>query len=153
MAEPTTKLAKTGPTVVEGFTKAIMECELQDFQWHSDVGDNPHLRFAELPEPFAWLSLPFKSRHTLFIRHHYEHVWQHVLKSLKPYIEGDEVHVEHERCLLLGQPGIGKSAAANYFLIRALQEGHSVLYETALKRQCFHPTALMPKLNHWMVTL
>ena len=126
------------PQLIEGFTRAIMDCQLQDCKWGGDASDNPNMRFAELPSQFEWLSLD--STH-LFIRNHYEHVWQHILKSLKPYIARDRKNIKHKRCLILGQPGIGKSASGNYFLKRGLDAGYRVLYETTNKRYFFDPTS------------
>ncbi len=118
---PQVRMTMFGPS----WTKSI--------PWHGD-GDDPNIRCVTLPEHMTWLTL--KSRH-LFVRSCYQGLWQMIDEKFCIY-KDTEIGNREERILVLGNTGIGKTVALNYFLKQALEKGYRVLFETRGKRFYFH---------------
>ena len=87
-----------------------------------------------LPEGMSWLTL--RSRH-LFVRSRYRELWDHISAEFCIW-KDTNVPNANQRVLLLGNTGIGKTAAINYFLRRALEAEYRVLVETRERRYYFH---------------
>jgi hypothetical protein len=98
-------------------------------QIHTELEQDPGMRVASLPERIHWLSLD--SSH-LFVRLCYDLLWEEIYKPFQARI-GPEKHDPTKifsRVIVLGNSGIGKTISLNYILIRALQKGIRVLFET-----------------------
>ena len=91
------------------------------------------LRYAKLPSSLGW---PTLGATTLFIRNSYDKLWEIILELFQKY-QHAELGIQIMRVLLLGTTGIGKTAALNYFLIRALKTGIKVLFESREYRYFF----------------
>ena len=70
-------------------------------------------------------SWPDMASPLLFVRHFYEPCWEKVMAS------GESKHISQQRkFVVMGTPGIGKSAFGLYVLWRALRAGRTVIYKT-----------------------
>jgi|JI10StandDraft_1071094.scaffolds.fasta_scaffold72197_2 hypothetical protein len=82
----------------------------------------------------SWFTI--RSRH-LFVRSRYEELWRVIDEKFCIYKDTDTAN-SFEAILLLGNTGIGKTVALNYFLLRALEKNYLVLFETRKMRYFFH---------------
>ena len=121
---------------VEGYTKAIIDAgnNMKKFEWKGD-GINPNLQSCSLEGNHDWLTLESP---TLIIRPEYEKMWDMINPQFLAHRENRRLS-EYKSCLIKGNPGIGKTASANYLMIRALQDGQPVLFETRMDRYFFDP--------------
>lgn len=116
----------------EAFVAHIKECAIEPISWEGE--NDPHVCCMTLPEGMSWLTLD--SRH-LFVRSRYADLWDEINSAfLKRQDSRDSNRTR--RVLLLGNTGIGKTAAINYFLRRALEAEYCVLVETRERRYFFH---------------
>ena len=93
------------------------------------------MKVASLPNGRKWLTVP--SSH-LFVRSHHERLWEYIKEAYLNRIKPPEERKRgFERALVLGNSGIGKTVALNYFLLRAIQDGIPVLFETRQTRYYF----------------
>jgi len=106
---------------------------MEPIPWKGE-GDDPNVLCASLPEHMSWFTL--RSRH-LFVRSRYEDLWR-VVDEKFCICKDTELPNSFQRILLLGNTGIGKTVALNYFLVRALQKNYRVLFETREMRYYFH---------------
>lgn len=108
---------------------------MEPIPWKGE-GDDPNVLCASLPEHMRWLTIDSGN---LFVRSRYEDLWQVIDAKFciwkKP--PGKETN-RTQRILLLGNTGIGKTVALNYFLVRALEKNYRVLFETRQMRYYFH---------------
>jgi hypothetical protein len=123
-----------GVRKIPGLTKRIRECV--PVPWtpppSSRFDSDPKLQIAEFPdESSPWFSMGDRN---LFIRHHYLRIWEHIEELYQNHRSGKS---KTSRCRIMGQPGIGKTVSANYYLLRAVQAGYPVLLETQRRRFWF----------------
>ena len=81
---------------------------------------------VELPRGVEW---PMLESSTLFVRHFYAPLVDSIFKRFE---------VPHLNYLVVGNPGIGKSAFGLYVLFRALREGRNVFYLAGKLKLGFH---------------
>ena len=74
-----------------------------------------------LPNAVYW---PTLNSSVLFVRYFYDAFFEHVLHNLEP----DIVNKNWVASIIIGNPGIGKSAFAMYALFRALRDHRTVVY-------------------------
>jgi hypothetical protein len=111
------------------FYQLLLDCKPRPIEWRGK-GDDPFLQVATLPDGYSWLTL---NSRVLFVRRCYDDLWNLVDAHYQKRRQGPV-----QRVLLLGTPGIGKTVSMNYFLMRALQAGYKVLFETRERRFYFH---------------
>jgi hypothetical protein len=84
----------------------------------------------------TWLTIDSGN---LFVRSRYEELWQLIEQEFLVWREPPgAVTNRNERILILGNTGIGKTAALNYFLRCALKKKYRVMFETRERRFYFH---------------
>eukprot|EP01126_Amoeba_proteus_P040074 TRINITY_DN4257_c0_g2_i2.p1 TRINITY_DN4257_c0_g2~~TRINITY_DN4257_c0_g2_i2.p1 ORF type:complete len:655 (-),score=68.64 TRINITY_DN4257_c0_g2_i2:2520-4343(-) len=136
---PATKLVKAIETLKTSpstalLLDAIKNATILPIPWNKP-GPDPEVKVVTL-DGLMWLAL--ESSH-LFVRKPYERLWDYIEESYYDRLKPDsERQFRNERVLIRGNSGIGKTASLNYFLIRALQKGIPVLFETRNARYFFH---------------
>jgi hypothetical protein len=126
---------------IPGLTKRIRACVPLSLEHKFAAGKiDPKLQVVEFPlspsasnssTALSWFSLTDQK---LFIRHHYISIWDQIEKYYLNFIRGESSVL---RCMIMGQPGIGKTVSSNYYLLRAIQAGYPVLLETQSQRFWF----------------
>eukprot|EP01124_Arcella_intermedia_P017428 TRINITY_DN24191_c0_g1_i1.p1 TRINITY_DN24191_c0_g1~~TRINITY_DN24191_c0_g1_i1.p1 ORF type:complete len:518 (-),score=59.45 TRINITY_DN24191_c0_g1_i1:93-1646(-) len=113
---------------IDALLREIKDVQFTKIPW-TGIGD-PEMQVASLPSA-NWLTI--RNSH-LFVRKPYEPLWKLIQNAYHSRFAKEPAY---ERVLILGNSGIGKTVALNYFLIRALQENIQVLFETRVKRYFF----------------
>ena len=87
------------------FPTNIKNVTASKIPWLNNIGQDPDLQVASLPEGSQWLTLP--SSH-LFVRKHYDHLWGFIKEA---YLNRMKLPPElaFQRVLLFGNSGIGKT--------------------------------------------
>ncbi|RYE84691.1 MAG: hypothetical protein EOO65_01820 [Methanosarcinales archaeon] len=90
-----------------------------------------NLLAIELPKGERWPRSSMKG--PLFIRDFYDRAWTNKMRCLQPLKAGDEDITQPSKFVVLGTPGIGKTAFTMYCLLRVLVEKRPLRYRMHLK--------------------
>ena len=117
------------------FFRAVKNSKAEKIPWKGDASLDPNLSVATLPKGMSWLTM---KSNKLFVRSRYEELWEIIEKDFLLLKSGEMIPNMHQRMIILGNTGIGKTVMLNYFLKRALEKGYRVLFETREERYYFH---------------
>ena len=123
-------IAVSASTTIKGLGKAIREVPFVPVH----IGDSRDvsIRHATLPPSLQWFFV-IEGSSELVIRPCYETVWDVVKSTYLVFlaeIKKGNVPPYYRRILIVGNPGIGKTASMNYHIAMALRENYPVLVET-----------------------
>lgn len=122
---PPGQLQTQGIPLVRSQPHLLLEIQFKDICWPETGGTDPKVKSAFLPG--GWYTL---ESNNLFVRQCYETLWTEVRDAYND-------QKNNRRVLILGNPGIGKTASLNYLLLCALKDGIRVLFESRSTRFLF----------------